>query len=69
MTEYQYKIALEKELEHLNKKIDLKIVYGCGYAKEARRHKMLSARARKLRQGSGNFFGRISSIFRPFSHA
>jgi len=67
MTEYQYKIALEKELEHLNKKIDLKIVYGCGYAKEARRHKMLTARARKLQRGS--IVSQFMNIFRPFSHA
>jgi hypothetical protein len=64
MTQTQYAHALNQELQKLNEKIDLKIVYGESYASEARRHKMLLEQARKLkRKKLGQF---VSKFISPF---
>ena len=56
---------LEKEIQKINKKIDLKILQGEKYAKEAREHKLLlrkvSYHARR------NFFRRLFPSFAKFS--
>ncbi len=49
MTQAQYMTSLESELQRLNERIDLKILFGQSYADEARRHKMLREQSRKLR--------------------
>lgn len=41
MSQAQYLKMLEKEIQRINKKIDLKILQGQVYTKEARDHKLL----------------------------
>ena len=41
MSKKQYVKMLEKEIQKINKKIDLKILQGEAYFKEARDHKLL----------------------------
>lgn len=41
MSQTQYLKMLEREIQKINKKIDLKILHGEDYRKEARDHKIL----------------------------
>lgn len=41
MSQTQYVKMLEKEIQKINKRIDLKILQGEAYSKEARDHKLL----------------------------
>jgi len=49
MTREQYIKIIERELHNINKKIDVKILQGVDYAREAREHKQL---LHKIRQHS-----------------
>ncbi len=65
MSQTQYLKMLEKEIQRINKKIDLKIVEGKNYMKEAREHKLL---LRKVRYHSRrSFFNRFFPTFSSFS--
>ncbi|MCX6757700.1 MAG: hypothetical protein NTZ44_02345 [Candidatus Nomurabacteria bacterium] len=57
MSKEQYLKIINKELQKVNKKIDVKIVKGEQYFREAREHKMLLRKARQF-NGQG-FFSRI----------
>ena len=46
MSQSQYLKMLEKEIQKINKKIDLKILQGEKYFKEARDHKLLLKKVR-----------------------
>ena len=46
MSQSQYLKMLEREIQRINKKIDLKILQGQGYYKEARDHKLLLRKVR-----------------------
>jgi len=46
MSQSQYLKMLEREIQKINKKIDLKILEGEKYAKEARDHKLLLQKVR-----------------------
>ncbi len=46
MSQAQYLKMLEKEIQKINKKIDLKILQGEKYIKEARDHKLLLQKVR-----------------------
>jgi len=46
MSQSQYLKMLEREIQKINKKIDLKILQGQVYAKEARDHKLLLQKVR-----------------------
>ncbi|MBI3306031.1 hypothetical protein HYZ82_02755 [Candidatus Nomurabacteria bacterium] len=46
MSQTQYLKMLEKEIQKINKKIDLKILQGESYWKEARDHKLLLKKVR-----------------------
>lgn len=46
MSQSQYLKMLELEIQRINKKIDLKILRGETYAKEARDHKLLLEKVR-----------------------
>jgi hypothetical protein len=67
MSQTRYILELEKELQKLNEKIDLKIVYGQSYSSDARRHKVLLEQARKLKKKRMNSF--MSKILSPFYRA
>ena len=60
MSQSQYLKMLEKEIQKINKKIDLKILQGEKYFKEARDHKLL---LRKVRYHSRkSFFSKLFSF-------
>jgi len=61
MSQTQYLKMLEKEIQKINEKIDLKILQGEKYLKEARDHKLLLQKVRyHTRQ---NFTQRIIHLF------
>ena len=54
MSQTQYLKMLEREINRINKKIDLKILQGQEYRREARDHKLL---LRKVRYHTRRSFG------------
>lgn len=48
MSQKQYLKILEREIRNINQKIDLKIIRGESYKKEARDHKLLLRKIRLL---------------------
>lgn len=61
MSQTQYLKMLEKEIQKINEKIDLKILQGQEYKKEARNHKLL---LRKIRYHTRqNFMQRMIHLF------
>ncbi len=60
MTREQYLKIIEREIHNINKKIDIKILRGEDYSKEAREHKEL---LHKIRQHSRkNFWGNFLNL-------
>ena len=57
MSQAQYLKMLEREIQKINKKIDLKILQGEKYFKEARDHKLLLKKVRYHSKKS--FFSRL----------
>jgi len=69
MSQAQYLKMLEKEINKINKKIDLKILQGETYFKEARDHRLLLQKVRyHTRRG---FMSRLINLFfrTPIIHA
>jgi len=61
MSQSQYLKMLEREIQKINKKIDLKILQGQMYKKEAREHKLLLRKVRyHTRKG---FINRFVNLF------
>lgn len=68
MSQTQYLKMLEREIQRINNKIDLKILKGEKYSKEARDHKLLLKKVRyHSRRGLVNRF--INLFFRTSIHA
>jgi len=65
MTQTQYLKMLEKEIQKINKQIDLKILRGEEYWKEARDHKLMLRRMRYHQRQNfmKSFFKRIFPSF------
>jgi hypothetical protein len=61
MSQSQYLKMLEKEIQKINKKIDLKILQGETYFKEARDHKLLLQKVRY--HSRKNFFSKFFPTF------
>ena len=61
MSKKQYLKTLEMEIERINQKIDLKIIRGEEYRKEARDHKLLLKKIRFYHRH--NFFHRLFPTF------
>ena len=61
MSQSQYLKMLEKEIQKINKKIDLKILQGEKYFKEARDHKLLLKKVRY--HTKRNFAQRVVNLF------
>ncbi len=61
MSQVQYLKALEREIQEINKKIDLKILRGESYAKEARDHRLLLKKVRY--NARRNFMQRVFPTF------
>jgi len=57
MSQSQYLKMLEKEIQRINNRIDLKILQGESYLKEARDHKLLLKKVRYHTRR--NFFSRL----------
>ena len=66
MSQSQYLKMLEKEIQKINKKIDLKIVQGEVYSKEARNHKLLLQKVRYHSRKS--FFSKLLSSLNSNRH-
>lgn len=68
MSQTQYLKMLEQEIQKINKKIDLKILQGENYFKEARDHKLLLQKVRyhSRRSFFSKFFRRSSPLFANF---
>jgi hypothetical protein len=61
MSQSQYLKMLEREIQKINKKIDLKILQGQAYSKEARDHKLLLQKVRF--HNKRNFARRMIHLF------
>lgn len=57
MSQKQYLKTIEREIQNINKKIDMKIVRGEAYFREARDHKLLLQKMRYLSRR--NLFSRF----------
>jgi hypothetical protein len=58
MTQEQYKKGILRELESLNRRIDMKIIRGESYNAESKRHKVLRAKLSQYRHnGIFGFLG------------
>ena len=66
MSQSQYLKMLEREIQIINKKIDLKILQGESYMKEARNHKLLLQKVRY--HSRKNFFNRFFPTFANFAY-
>ena len=66
MSQKQYLKIIEKEIQRINKKIDLKILHGEKYSKEARDHRLLLKKIRYIKRRSffDKFFFKLSSTVR-----
>ncbi len=62
MTKEQYLKIINKELQKINKRIDVKIIKGEEYIREAREHKLLLRKARQF-QGKGLFSRLFGNLF------
>ena len=63
MSQKQYLKMLEKEIQNLNKKIDLKIMRGEKYWREARDHKLILKKINYFKRKE--FFHNITQKFFP----
>lgn len=66
MTQEQYIKILERELARLNREIDLKIISGVNYSKEAGEHKLLLKKMRQHRIAKRKSF--FKSLLTRFYH-
>ena len=65
MSREQYLKIVEREIHNINKKIDIKILQGMDYSREAREHKQL---LHKIRQHSiRGLFGNLLNFLNRFS--
>ncbi len=64
MNKEQYIKIIERELHSINKRIDMKILQGVEYRKEARDHKILQKKMRQHSQQS--FFNRFFAVLPQF---
>lgn len=62
MNNIQYKVALDRELNQLNRQIDAKIIHGLNYKEDAKRHKKLLAQLRQARRAPSFLSRSISSL-------
>lgn len=53
---------IKKELSHLNATIDMKIIKGISYSREARHHKFLLSQLSILEMPKKSFYSRMSSM-------
>jgi len=66
MSREQYLKIIEREIHNINKKIDIKILQGMDYTREAREHKQLLHKIRQHKRKG--FFGRFLNSLNRFPH-
>ncbi|MFA6459039.1 MAG: hypothetical protein WCV79_01410 [Candidatus Paceibacterota bacterium] len=66
MSRYQTIKEIRQEIDRLNQEIDLRIIRGISYAKEARRHKFLMSQLRRLRPSTLAWLSRSLSFASMF---
>jgi len=64
MSKKQYLSIIEQEIHNINKKIDIKILQGMDYAREAREHKQLLHKIRQHKRKG--IFGRFLNSLNKF---
>ncbi|NVN97416.1 hypothetical protein HXX01_04295 [Candidatus Nomurabacteria bacterium] len=64
MSKKQYLSIIEQEIHNINKKIDMKILQGMDYAREAREHKQLLHKIRQHKRKG--FLGRLLNSLNRF---
>ncbi len=65
MNREQYIKIVEREIHNINKKIDIKILQGVDYRKEAREHKQLLHKIRQHKRKG--FLGNLLNFLNRFS--
>ncbi|MDQ3244891.1 MAG: hypothetical protein M3P22_00890 [bacterium] len=68
MSQNQYLKIVEKEIQNINKKIDMKILSGESYFKEARDHKLLLKKIRYAKRNQGGVLSRWFPAFFSFQY-
>ncbi len=59
MSQNQFLKILERDLQEINKTIDLKIMQGLDYSREARDHKIILKKIKYNSRNRSNFFSKI----------
>jgi hypothetical protein len=63
MSKHQAIKTIRTEIERLNQEIDLRIIKGVSYKREALRHKFLMNQLARLAPRRSNWFGKIISSY------
>jgi hypothetical protein len=66
MSKHQAIKTIRSEIAKLNQEIDLRIIKGVSYRREALRHKFLSAQLARLIPRRSNWFGKSLSFMSMF---
>jgi hypothetical protein len=66
MSKHQTIKAIRNEIERLNKEIDLRIIRGLPYKREALRHKALMVQLSRMSSGGFSWFGKSLSFVSMF---
>ncbi|MDE2041111.1 MAG: hypothetical protein KGI59_01855 [Patescibacteria group bacterium] len=66
MSKHQTKKIIRAEIERLNQEIDLRIIRGVSYRREARRHRFLMTQLARL--NSSGFLGSVLFTMRQGAH-
>jgi hypothetical protein len=59
MSQNQFLKILERDLQDINKVIDMKIMQGLDYSREARDHKLILKKIKYNSRNRSNFFSKI----------
>jgi len=66
MSKHQAIRAIRSEIDRLNQEIDLRIIRGVSYRREALRHKQLTSQLARLAPRRSNWFGKSASFVSMF---
>ncbi len=66
MSKHQTIKAIRAEIDRLNQEIDLRIIKGVSYRREALRHKALMSQLARLAPRRSNWFGKSLSFMSAF---
>jgi len=66
MSKHQALRTIRSEVERLNQEIDLRIIKGISYARQAKRHKMLMNQLAQLSSSGHSWFNRSMNFVSSF---